>query len=110
MECGTLAVAFVRHEVVLVQLACTYVTLPRCLEVIPYRSFGQKTFLASSLRTRIPTTDIITILPSMGSLCPITGMLELPEPSYSIYTERARAHQRRLSQVWNSMPISVSLH
>ncbi|KAF8517975.1 hypothetical protein BU17DRAFT_49386 [Hysterangium stoloniferum] len=110
MNSGSFAVAIVRHEVVLVQLSRTPSSHERNVDVVPFRHFGHRTFLADSSmsRTRIPTTNLLSILPTDAERCPISGMLELPENAYGQYAENIKHHQRRLSHVWSAMPFRVN--
>ncbi|GJJ11233.1 hypothetical protein Clacol_005465 [Clathrus columnatus] len=112
MKSGTFAVALVRQQVVLVQLARNYTSYERTIDVLPYQHFGARTFLSdpTSPRTRISSADLLTILPVDDTeLCSITGMLDLPEEAYIRYAEDISRFQRRLSHVWSAIPFRVSL-
>jgi len=112
MNRGTLAVAVVRHEVVLVQSARTHTSREGNVDVFIFRHFGHRTFLADPARprTRIPAYDLLCILsPSDAVRCPLTGMLELPKIAYGEYVENMKRHQKRVAHVWGTVPLRVSL-
>ncbi|KAF8492504.1 hypothetical protein JB92DRAFT_2751628 [Gautieria morchelliformis] len=112
MNRGTLAVAVVSHEVVLVEAARSQSTQERIVDVFVFRHFGHRAFLAdpSRPRTRIPAGDLLCVLPSADAArCPLTGMLELPKLAYGEYAECNKRHQNRVAHVWGAMPMRVSL-
>ncbi|KAH9852062.1 hypothetical protein C2E23DRAFT_903897 [Lenzites betulinus] len=101
---GSLAVAVVQRQVMLVQAARTHGQRERWVDVYTYTPFGERVFLASDVpQARIAARDILTIFPEDdGARAPTAGMLELPAQAFWEYTELSARTQKRHEQMFDS--------
>ncbi|KAI0820367.1 hypothetical protein BC628DRAFT_1341674 [Trametes gibbosa] len=101
---GSLAVAVVQHQVMLVQSARTHHQRERWVDVYTYTPFGERVFLASDVpQARIAARDILTIFPADdGARAPTAGMLELPAQAFWEYVELSARTQKRHEQMFDS--------
>ncbi|RDX48260.1 hypothetical protein OH76DRAFT_1309398, partial [Lentinus brumalis] len=99
---GSLAVAVVQRQVMIVQASRTHSQREQWVDVYTYTPFGERVFLASPIpQARISSRDILTIFPTEESACqPTTGMLELPPKAFSEYVELSSRTQQRHEQLF----------
>ncbi|KAI0629176.1 hypothetical protein C8Q77DRAFT_1220373 [Trametes polyzona] len=107
---GSLAVAVVQRQVMVVQAARTHSQRERWVDVYTYTPFGERVFLASDVpQARIAARDILTIFPEdEGARAPTPGMLELPPQAFWEYVELSSRTQKRYEQMlanaWSAKP------
>ncbi|KAL1943093.1 hypothetical protein VTO73DRAFT_4764 [Trametes versicolor] len=101
---GSLAVAVVQRQVMLVQAARPHDQRERWVDVYTYTPFGERVFLASAVpQARIAARDILTIFPvddAEGARVPAAGMLELPPQAFWEYMELSARGQKRCEQLF----------
>ncbi|KAI0666749.1 hypothetical protein C8Q78DRAFT_1176302 [Trametes maxima] len=108
---GSLAVAVVQRQVMVVQAARAHDQRERWVDVYTYTPFGERVFLASAVpQARISARDILTIFPDgEGVYEPTTGMLELPAQAFCEYMELSDRTQRRYEQLFSAWTPKVGL-
>ncbi|KAI0334505.1 hypothetical protein GY45DRAFT_1318059 [Cubamyces sp. BRFM 1775] len=101
---GSLAIAVVQRQVMLVQAARTHSQRERWVDVYTYTPFGERVFLASDVPlARIAARDILTIFPEDDAVrVPTAGMLELPAKAFCEYMELSSRTQKRYEQLFNA--------
>ncbi|KII85847.1 hypothetical protein PLICRDRAFT_178158 [Plicaturopsis crispa FD-325 SS-3] len=104
MNRGSVAVALVRSQVMVVQAVKSQNQRDRWLDVYTYAPFGERVFLASTVpRARIAPSDILTIYPASDTIhAPANGMLELPVQAYTEFMELSASNQKRYESLWSS--------
>jgi len=104
MKNGTLAVAVVQRQVMVVQAIRSHARRDRYLDVHTYAPFGDRIFLASPVpKARISPSDILTIFPSSDvTRVPAQGMLELPKQAFFEFKELSSRHQERCESLWRT--------
>ncbi|TFK51732.1 hypothetical protein OE88DRAFT_1609316, partial [Heliocybe sulcata] len=102
MDKGTLAVAVVQRQVMIVEATRTHAIRDQWLDVHTYAPFGDRLFLASSVpQARISSRDVLTIFPSTDIFrIPVNGMLELPPQAFSEYLELSARCFTRYENLW----------
>ncbi|KAH9479637.1 hypothetical protein JR316_0008232 [Psilocybe cubensis] len=101
---GSIAVALVKNQVMIVQAARTHTTREKYLEVRTYTPFGEGVFLPTEVPiARICSSDLLTVLPPMdASRIASQGILELPKKAFSKYIEYSSRHQKRYESLWSA--------
>ncbi|KAI0741531.1 hypothetical protein C8Q80DRAFT_1273948 [Daedaleopsis nitida] len=101
---GSLAVAVVQRQVMVVQAARTHSQREPWVDVYTYAPFGDRVFLASPVpQARISSRDILTIFPADDCAREAaTGILELPPRAFSEYMELSSRTQKRHEQLFRS--------
>ncbi|KAF4610991.1 hypothetical protein D9613_006713 [Agrocybe pediades] len=104
---GSIAVALVKNQVMLVQASRTHAKREKFLDVRTYAPFGEGVFLATSVpAARIASSDLLTVLPpsEISSLMGEQGMLELPKNSkaFSQYMQLSSRHQKKYESLWSA--------
>ncbi|KAF9526117.1 hypothetical protein CPB83DRAFT_858369 [Crepidotus variabilis] len=100
---GSLAVAIVRNQVMIVQAAREHTKRDKFVDVRTYTPFGAGVFLASEVPSaRIASSAILTVLPPVENTDTDQGMLELSEPSFSRFIEHSSRHTKRHESLWNA--------
>ncbi|PPQ66645.1 hypothetical protein CVT26_009399 [Gymnopilus dilepis] len=101
---GSIAVALVKNQVMVVQAARTHAKREKYLDVRTYQPFGEGVFLASDVpRARISASDLLTVLPPLEDNRLLTqGMLELPKQAYSQYIKLSSRHQKHYESLWSA--------
>jgi len=104
MNNGTVAIAIVRNQVMIVQAARSHSRRDRFLEVYTYTPFGDRVFLATNVPSaRIMSSDILTVFSAMDKCCSTApGMLELPQKAFSQYLDLSSRNQKRHERIWNA--------
>ncbi|KAI0731283.1 hypothetical protein C8Q76DRAFT_587633, partial [Earliella scabrosa] len=99
---GSLAVAIVQRQVMIVQAARTHSQRERWVDVYTYTPFGERVFLASPVpQARIASRDVLAILPTGDAPRePTVGMLELPPNAFTEYMELSSRTQKRHEQLF----------
>ncbi|KAJ7743100.1 hypothetical protein B0H16DRAFT_1423031 [Mycena metata] len=130
MRDGSLGVAIVARQVMVIQAARTHTRRDRFLDVYTFLPFSFTpaapsnssssstsrtapaprrggTFLATPApRARITTSDILTIFPPadvLATRAPAPGMLELPEEAWREFTLLSERTQRRYEKMWEAL-------
>ncbi|KAL0953513.1 hypothetical protein HGRIS_004737 [Hohenbuehelia grisea] len=107
MHTGTLAVAVVHHQVVIVQAARSHSKSERWLDVHTYTPFGERLFLASDVpKARIASSDILSVLPSNIPCSAEHGMLELPPQAFFQYVELSSRARQRHETLWSRLVVA----
>ncbi|KAI9066951.1 hypothetical protein FKP32DRAFT_1644832 [Trametes sanguinea] len=101
---GSLAIAVVQRQVMLVQAARSHNQRERWVDVYTYTPFGDRVFLASNVpQARIASRDILTIFPEEdGVREPTAGMLELPPQAFYEFMELSSRTQKRYEQLFSA--------
>ncbi|EDR05554.1 uncharacterized protein LACBIDRAFT_294818 [Laccaria bicolor S238N-H82] len=98
---GTLAIAIVKRQVMVVQATRSHTTRDKYLDVNTFSLFGDGVFLASDVpKARIASSDVLTIFPSTHVAS--QGLLELPKQAFSEFVEISSRYQKRYESLWNS--------
>ncbi|KIK07793.1 hypothetical protein K443DRAFT_673051 [Laccaria amethystina LaAM-08-1] len=98
---GTLAIAIVKRQVMVVQATRSHTKRDKYLDVNTFSLFGDGVFLASDVpKARIASSDVLTIFPSTH--VPSQGLLELPKQAFSEFVEISSRYQKRYESLWNS--------
>jgi hypothetical protein len=115
MNHGTIAIAVVQHQVMIIQGTCsskvtnTEVSykLPaarshdsgdRWLDVCTYTPFGDHLFLASSVpHARIASSDVLIVFPFHTAT---TDMIDLPAQAYQKFLQLNAKHQKKQENLW----------
>lgn len=124
---GTVAVAMVKRQVVIVQgshyFLSTLIYVPLILpitavrhhtkhdkyvDVHTYAPFGERVFIASNVPdARIPASDVLAVLASPGqaeAVHPVAqGMLELSYRAFSDYMKLSMSRQKKHERMWSAM-------
>ncbi|KAJ7918768.1 hypothetical protein B0H13DRAFT_1991636 [Mycena leptocephala] len=107
MRDGSLGVAIVSRQVMVIKAARSHTRRDRFLDVYTFVPFGaDRIFLATDVpKARITTSDILTIFPPddilrTRSLSP--GMLELPQEAFTEFNELSSRTQERYERMWNA--------
>ncbi|KAF9462941.1 hypothetical protein BDZ94DRAFT_1322238 [Collybia nuda] len=100
---GSLAVAVVKRQVMVVQATRSHTNRDKYLDVHTYSPFGERVFLATDVpKARIARTDILTIFPSTDITRELAqGILELPQQAFFEFTELSFRHQQRCESLWS---------
>ncbi|KAG2344079.1 hypothetical protein BDR05DRAFT_883064 [Suillus weaverae] len=102
MNRGTVAIAIVQHQVMIIQLVQGYShhRRDRWLDVYTYTPFGDHLFLASSVpQARIASSDLLTIFPFRTTT---TDMIELPAQAYQEFLQLKAKHQKKQESLWRA--------
>ncbi|KAF8899621.1 hypothetical protein CPB84DRAFT_1815636 [Gymnopilus junonius] len=91
---GSIAVALVKNQVMIVQAARTHTKREKYLDV--------RTYSHSAKVARISSSDLLTVLPSLEDNLVTQGMLELPKNAYSQYMKFNSRHQKRYESLWSA--------
>jgi len=128
MKHGSLAVAIVHRQVVVVKAVRSHTKRDRFLDVCTFSPIGDRLFIASDFpNARIPTSDILTIFPfgytpSSATPQPITltssassetlieehiqtltvEMLELPPNAFAEFQQLCFRNQEQCDKLWVS--------
>jgi len=98
MHHGTVAIAIVRHQVTIIQVARSHERPDRWLDVYTYPPFGESLFLASPVpQARIVPSDLLVVFPFRT---PTADMIELPVQAYQEYLELSARHQLKHENMW----------
>ncbi|KAH7929128.1 hypothetical protein BV22DRAFT_1081787 [Leucogyrophana mollusca] len=98
MHHGSVAIAVVQHQVMVIQAARSHNRRDRWLDVYTYTPFGDRLFLASSVpQARIATSDLLAIFPFRTST---TDMIELPAQAYQEFLDLSDKHQKKQESLW----------
>ncbi|KIM68010.1 hypothetical protein SCLCIDRAFT_1209392 [Scleroderma citrinum Foug A] len=100
MNHGTVAVALVQRQVMIIQATQTHSRRDRWLDVYTYVPFGDRLFLASAVpQARIASSDLLVTFPFRT---PTTDMIELPEYAYREFLELSARHQLKYENMWRT--------
>ncbi|KAJ3560599.1 hypothetical protein NP233_g10733 [Leucocoprinus birnbaumii] len=122
---GTIAVAIVKRQVMIVQASRTHTKRDKYIDVQTYSPFGERIFLASEVPSaRIAASDILSVFndadinttprssyDSMSSSSSSStsaseagdmgaGMIELPPKAFSEYLAYSERQQKRFEDMW----------
>ncbi|EGN96566.1 hypothetical protein SERLA73DRAFT_93061 [Serpula lacrymans var. lacrymans S7.3] len=98
MNHGTVAIAVVHRQVVLIQAARSHNRRDRWLDVYTYNLFGDGVFLASDVpQARIASSDLLTIFPFRTTT---TDMIELSPRAFQEYLELSSKYQKSYENLW----------
>ncbi|KAF9221381.1 hypothetical protein BS17DRAFT_711401 [Gyrodon lividus] len=98
MNHGTVAIAVVQRQVMIIQAARSHNRRGRWLDVYTYVPFGERLFLASPVpRARIASSDLLVIFPFRT---PTSDMIELPAQAYQEYLELSARYQLKHENMW----------
>jgi hypothetical protein len=125
MNCGTVAIAVMQHQVMIIQII-QGTSLPnrsfsgtkfsqihyiaasghshrrrdRWLDVHTYTPFGDHLFLASSVpQARIAASDLLAVFPFRTTT---TDMIELPAQAYQEFLQLKAKHQKKQENLWRT--------
>lgn len=105
MSTGTVAIAMVKRQIMIVQAARQHTKQERYLDVHTYAPFGERVFLASNVPdARISSSDILAVLssPLKDQACALSqGMLELSQQGFSEYIKHSERHQKKYERMWS---------
>ncbi|KAG0709200.1 hypothetical protein DFH29DRAFT_886987 [Suillus ampliporus] len=105
MNRGTVAIAVVQHQVMIIQLVqaasgCSHDRRDQWLDVYTYTPFGDHLFLASSVpQARIAPSDLLTVFPFRTAT---TDMIELPARAYQEFLQLKAKHQKKQENLWRA--------
>ncbi|TFK74924.1 hypothetical protein BDN72DRAFT_886047 [Pluteus cervinus] len=106
MNNGTVAVALVKRQVMVVQAARTHTKNDKFLDVHTFSPFGERLFLETDVPdARIQPSDVLAILPSGVSLdCSqeAQGILELGPKAFSEYIALTSRQEKKRESLWKS--------
>ncbi|KAA1468800.1 hypothetical protein DENSPDRAFT_834236 [Dentipellis sp. KUC8613] len=99
---GSVAVALVHRQVMVVQAARPHDHRDRFLDVYTFAPFGERVFLASDAPcARIAARDVLTIFPDTDIFSmPAHDVLELPPKAFGEFSELTARNQRRYESLW----------
>ncbi|KAH7911045.1 hypothetical protein BJ138DRAFT_34524 [Hygrophoropsis aurantiaca] len=98
MHHGSVAIAVVQHQVMVIQAARSHNRRDRWLDVYTYTPFGDRLFLASAVpQARIPTSALLAIFPDRTST---TDMIELSAQAYQEFLELSAKHRKTKESLW----------
>ncbi|KIK21655.1 hypothetical protein PISMIDRAFT_538383 [Pisolithus microcarpus 441] len=98
MNHGTVAVALVQHQIMIIQACRSHARRDRWLDVYTYVPFGDRLFLASPVPyARIASSDVLAIFPFRT---PTTDMIELSEQAYRDFLGLSAKHQLKYENMW----------
>ncbi|KAI6044250.1 hypothetical protein EDC04DRAFT_2561592 [Pisolithus marmoratus] len=98
MNHGTVAVALVQRQVMIIQACRSHARHDRWLDVHTYVPFGDRLFLASPVPyARIASSDLLAIFPLRT---PTTDMIELSEQGYQEFLGLSTKHQLKYENMW----------
>ncbi|KAF9245290.1 hypothetical protein BU15DRAFT_41070 [Melanogaster broomeanus] len=98
MNHGTVAIAIVQHQVMIIQAARSHNRRDRWLDVYTYTPFGERLFLASPVpQARIAPSDLLVVFPFRT---PTSDMIELPAQAYHEYLELNAKNQLKHENMW----------
>ncbi|KAN0088538.1 hypothetical protein V8E55_005595 [Tylopilus felleus] len=98
MNHGTVAIAIVQHQVMLIQAARSHTRRDHWLDVYTYTPFGERLFLASPVpQARIEPSNLLVVFPFRT---PTSDMIELPAQAYQEYLELSAKHQLKHENMW----------
>lgn len=105
MSHGSLAVAVVQRQVMVVQAAHSHSCRDRWVDIYTFIPFGERVFLTSSVaKARIPSSDILAILPRDDVLrYPTMGILELSQGAFSLFVEISAHRQKRFEELFAAL-------
>ena len=127
MPTGTVAVAMVKRQVMIVQgsrhslthiYPQSYIASiaavrhhtkhDKYIDVHAYAPFGERIFIASNVPdARIPASDVLAVIASPGqaeAVHPVAqGMLELSYRAFSDYMKLSISHQKKYERMWSAM-------
>ncbi|KAI0060990.1 hypothetical protein BV25DRAFT_821065 [Artomyces pyxidatus] len=99
---GSVAVALVQRQVMVVQATRPHDHRDRYLDVYTFTPFGDRTFLASSAPcARIASNDLLTIFPDTDIFTmPARDVLELPPKAFGEFSELSQRNSKRHDSMW----------
>ncbi|KAG6331697.1 hypothetical protein ID866_7393 [Astraeus odoratus] len=98
MDQGTVAIALVQRQVMIIQATQSRTRADRWLDVYTYVPFGDRVFLASPVpQARIASSDLLVLFPFRT---PTTDMIELPEQAYQKFLELSAKHRLKYENMW----------
>jgi len=99
---GSVAVALVHRQVMVVQAARPHDQRDNYLDVYTFTPFGERVFLAADAPcARIASNDLLTIFPSNDIfLMPARDILELPPKAFGEFSELCARNQKRFESIW----------
>jgi len=111
MPTGTVAIALVKRQIMVVQAARPHTKQDRYLDVHTYTPLWERVFLASTVPdARIASSDILVVLPSSnkdkGASALSQGMLELSQQAFSEYIKVSMKHQKKYERMWSAWTAS----
>ncbi|KAG2352030.1 hypothetical protein BDR07DRAFT_1327406 [Suillus spraguei] len=103
MNRGTVAIAVVQHQVMIIQIVqgtYSHHRRDQWLDVYTYTPFGDHLFLASSVpQARIASSDLLTVFPFRTTT---TDMIELPAQAYQEFLQLKAKHQKKQENLWHA--------
>ncbi|KAI0044767.1 hypothetical protein FA95DRAFT_1522488 [Auriscalpium vulgare] len=101
---GSVAVALVQRQVMVVQASRPHDSRDRYLDVYTYSPFGDSVFLAADAPcARIASHDLLTIFPDTDVFeMPARDTLELPPKALAEFRELAARNQKRYETLWSA--------
>ncbi|KAI0313532.1 hypothetical protein OF83DRAFT_1065353 [Amylostereum chailletii] len=102
LKYGSVAVAIVNRQVVVVQAVRPHDHKDRYVDVYTFAPLSRGVFLAAAAPcARIPSKDILTIFPSADIfLMPARDVLELPASAYEEFRDLSARMKRRPDNLW----------
>lgn len=98
MNNGTVAIALVQRQVMIIQACRSHARHDRWLDVYTYVPFGDRLFLASPVPyARIASSDLLAIF---HFRTPTTDMIELSEQAYQEFMELNAKHRLKYENMW----------
>ncbi|OAX38972.1 hypothetical protein K503DRAFT_740322 [Rhizopogon vinicolor AM-OR11-026] len=98
MNHGTVAIAVVQHQVMIIQAVRSHDRHDRWLDVYTYAPFGNHMFLESSVpRARIASSDVLIVFPFRTATA---DMIELPTEAYQKFMQLKAKYQKQQDNLW----------
>ncbi|GBE86469.1 hypothetical protein BKA93DRAFT_623815 [Sparassis latifolia] len=108
---GSLAVAIVQRQIMVVQAAHSHSSRDRWVDVNTFIPFGERVFLASSVpQARIPSSDILTIFPRDDCIPRVStkGILELSHEAFLQFIDFSARRQQRYDELFDAWSNSAA--
>ncbi|KAF9786402.1 hypothetical protein BJ322DRAFT_1005593 [Thelephora terrestris] len=112
MKNGSLAVAIVHRQVVVVKAVRSHTKRDRFFDVCTFTPIGDSLFIASDFpNARIPSSDILTVFPfeytpsasaTQQSISITVEMLELPPIAFAEFQQLCSRNQEQCDKLWTS--------
>ncbi|KAH0836607.1 hypothetical protein J3R83DRAFT_8307, partial [Lanmaoa asiatica] len=98
MNHGTVAIAIIQHQVMIIQAARSHNCHDHWLDVYTYTPFGDRLFLASSVpQARIAPSDLLIVFPFRT---PTSDMIELPAQAYQEFLKLSDRYRLKHENMW----------
>jgi len=101
MNHGSVAVAIVSSQVMLVQASRSHNQDDRSLDVHVYTPFGDGVFIASDVPARIPSSDVLSNITD-DCRTPAIGMLQVSAKALNQFMQLSDRAQKRHEKLWTA--------